>query len=292
MMAMLENIIMMKSYNKNNLITEIKKSINEELGISKMVTNETNSLISTIINDSKKQPKQNNMKNGLFDTMVFGVPISVQYQIFYVNSYQDIKTLNIVNPGTLTDDNFIVTTLCYIKDQNKYIDYDGSTQHELQHLYQELMSGKDLLENPKIKNIYTTAIKLAKSTNAFEKFVGFTIYYGSKFEKDAFMNEMYKQIMDNWQINPFETIKKNVVYKNVNTIKNVIDNLTEYQKTKLQETVKFYFNKNLNWFITIANKIVKTYTNKIGKIIIKAQNDIVEKYPKITFNEKIQQNLP
>lgn len=283
---------MMKSYNKNNLITEIKKSINEELGISKMVTNETNSLISTIINDSKKQPKQNNMKNGLFDTMVFGVPISVQYQIFYVNSYQDIKTLNIVNPGTLTDDNFIVTTLCYIKDQNKYIDYDGSTQHELQHLYQELMSGKDLLENPKIKNIYTTAIKLAKSTNAFEKFVGFTIYYGSKFEKDAFMNEMYKQIMDNWQINPFETIKKNVVYKNVNTIKNVIDNLTEYQKTKLQETVKFYFNKNLNWFITIANKIVKTYTNKIGKIIIKAQNDIVEKYPKITFNEKIQQNLP
>lgn len=283
---------MMKSYNKNNLITEIKKSINEELGISKMVTNETNSLISTIINDSKKQPKQNNMKNGLFDTMVFGVPISVQYQIFYVNSYQDIKTLNIVNPGTLTDDNFIVTTLCYIKDQNKYIDYDGSTQHELQHLYQELMSGKDLLENPKIKNMYTTAIKLAKSTNAFEKFVGFTIYYGSKFEKDAFMNEMYKQIMDNWQINPFETIKKNVVYKNVNTIKNVIDNLTEYQKTKLQETVKFYFNKNLNWFITIANKIVKTYTNKIGKIIIKAQNDIVEKYPKITFNEKIQQNLP
>lgn len=283
---------MMKSYNKNNLITEIKKSINEELGISKMVTNETNSLISTIINDSKKQPKQNNMKNGLFDTMVFGVPISVQYQIFYVNSYQDIKTLNIVNPGTLTDDNFIVTTLCYIKDQNKYIDYDGSTQHELQHLYQELMSGKDLLENPKIKNMYTTAIKLAKSTNAFEKFVGFTIYYGSKFEKDAFMNEMYKQIMDNWQINPFETIKKNVVYKNVNTIKNVIDNLTEYQKTKLQETVQFYFNKNLNWFITIANKIVKTYTNKIGKIIIKAQNDIVEKYPKITFNEKIQQNLP
>ena len=282
----------MKSYNKNNLITEIKKSINEELGISKIVTNETNSLISTIINDSKKQPKQNNMKNGLFDTMVFGVPISVQYQIFYVNSYQDIKTLNIVNPGTLTDDNFIVTTLCYIKDQNKYIDYDGSTQHELQHLYQELMSGKDLLENPKIKNIYTTAIKLAKSTNAFEKFVGFTIYYGSKFEKDAFMNEIYKQVMDNWQINPFETIKKTVVYRNINTIKNVIDNLTEYQKAKLQETIQFYFNKNLNWFITIANKIVKTYTNKIGKIIIKAQNDIVEKYPKMTFNGKIQQNLP
>ena len=283
---------MMKSYNKNNLITEIKKSINEELGISKMVTNETNSLISTIINDSKKQPKQNNMKNGLFNTMVFGVPISVQYQIFYVNSYQDIKALNIVNPGTLTDDNFIVTTLCYIKDQNKYVDYDGSTQHELQHLYQELMSGKDLLENPKIKNIYTTAIKLAKSTNAFEKIVGFTIYYGSKFEKDAFMNEIYKQIMDNWQINPFETIKKTVVYRNINTIKNVIDNLTEYQKAKLQETIQFYFNKNLNWFITIANKIVKTYTNKIGKIIIKAQNDIAEKYPKITFNEKIQQNLP
>ncbi len=282
----------MKSYNKNNLITEIKKSINEELGISKIVTNETNSLISTIINDSKKQPKQNNMKNGLFDTMVFGVPISVQYQIFYVNSYQDINTLNIVNPGNLTDDNFIVTTLCYIKDQNKYIDYDGSTQHELQHLYQELMSGKDLLENPKIKKIYTTAIKLAKSTNAFEKFVGFTIYYGNKFEKDAFMNEMYKQIMDNWQINPFETIKKTVVYRNINAIKNAIDNLTEYQKTKLQETVQFYFNKNLNWFITIANKIVKTYTNKIGKIIIKAQNDIAEKYPKMTFNEKIQQNLP
>lgn len=283
---------MMKSYNKNNLITEIKKSINEELGISKMVTNETNSLISTIINDSKKQPKQNNMKNGLFDTMVFGVPISVQYQIFYVNSYQDINTLNIVNPGNLTDDNFIVTTLCYIKDQNKYIDYDGSTQHEVQHMYQELMSGKDLLENPKIKNMYTTAIKLAKSTNAFEKFVGFTIYYGSKFEKDAFMNEMYKQIMDNWQINPFETIKKTVVYRNINAIKNVIGNLTEYQKTKLQETVQFYFNKNLNWFLTIANKIVKTYTNKIGKIIIKAQNDIAEKYPKMTFNEKIQQNLP
>lgn len=275
---------------QNNLITEIKKSINEELGISRMVTTETNELISNIVKNAKDKLKHNNIKNGTFDTTVFGVPLTVEYQILYMNDISDVSSFNVVNPG-FSNINFLSTTICYIKKQNQYIDYDGTTQHELEHVYQELMSGRNFSSKEKSKNIYITAVKLAKSTDVFEKIVGYVVYYANKFEKDAFMHEIYRQLMDNWQIDPFETIKKSVVYRNVNVIDNIINNLTDYQLQKIEEIISFNFNKQFNWWLNIAKKVVKAYTNKVGKVIVKAQNDIAEKKQYLTFNDTIDKKL-
>jgi hypothetical protein len=41
----------------------------------------------------------------------------------------------------------------------------------------------------------------------------------------------------------------------------------------------------------MARKVVKTYTNKIGKVIVKAQNDIAEKKQYLTFNDTIDEKL-
>lgn len=105
------------------------------------------------------------------------------------------------------------------------------------------------------------------------------------------MHEIYKQLMDNWQIDPFETIKKSIVYRNVNVINMIINNLTEYQKQKIEEILNVNFNKQFNWWLNLAKKVVKTYTNKIGKVIVKAQNDIAEKKQYLTSNDKINENL-
>ena len=108
---------------KRELITEIKKSINEELGISRMVTTETNELISNIVKNAKDKLKHNNIKNGTFDTTVFGVPLTVEYQILYMNNISDVNSFNVINPG-FSNINFLSTTICYIKKQNQYIDYN------------------------------------------------------------------------------------------------------------------------------------------------------------------------
>lgn len=275
---------------EKNLITEIKKVINEELGISRTVVKETNMLIANIVKNAKEQNKQNNIKKGIFRTFVFGFPIEVEYQIFYLNDSTDIKKLNLVNPGNFKN-NYLTTTLCYLRNQNRYVDYNGTTQHEIEHLFQEMKSSKDLLNNNKSKKMYNTAIKLAKSTNAFEKIVGYVIYYNNKFEKDAFINEIYKQIMDNWQIDPFETVKNTIVYKNISTIDKVTNTLTPYQKEKINEILDTTFNKTFNWWYNMAKNVVKTYTNKIGKTIIKAQNDIIKFHPHLIFNDIIDENL-
>jgi len=275
---------------EKNLITEIKKVINEELGISRTVVKETNMLIANIVKNAKEQNKQNNIKKGIFRTFVFSFPIEVEYQIFYLNDSTDIKKLNLVNPGNFKN-NYLTTTLCYLRNQNRYVDYNGTTQHEIEHLFQEMKSSKDLLNNDKSKKMYNTATKLAKSTDAFEKIVGYVIYYNNKFEKDAFINEIYKQIMDNWQIDPFETVKNTIVYKNINTIDKVTNTLTPNQKEKINEILNTTFNKTFNWWYNMAKNVVKTYTNKIGKTIIKAQNDIIKFHPHLIFNDIIDENL-
>ena len=93
-----------------------------------------------------------------------------------------------------------------------------------------------------------------------------------KFEKDAIANGLYKLIMDNPNVDPYTTLEKTPHYRNIKKIKfNVIDN---DNRQLIEPVVKKYFNKSYKWFYSMANKVVKSYINKIGKILTKAYNDI------------------
>ena len=145
------------------------------------------------------------------------------------------------------------------------------TQHEFEHIYQMIRSGNDLLKDTSI-DMYGTALSLMKDDDVIKKLVGYVVYYNNKFEKDAFVNAIYKQIMDNNENTPTQTLKNTITYQNILTIKT---HLIEYQgyKNKIETIVKTNFNKSYKWFYKMTCNVVKTYISKMGKILMKAYKD-------------------
>ena len=255
-----------------DLLTEIKHRLVEELGVSDMVATSVNEIQRLIIADSRTKPKAKH-KNGNFTYDFCKTKVDVYYDLYYLNNEQEIETLSLKSSqANETAYGYILyTTMFYVRNQNKYITYQGGLQHELEHIYQMIQSGNYLL-TPQSSKIYETAIRLMKIGSPIEKLVGGVVYYNNKFEKDAIANGLYKLIMDNPNVDPYTTLEKTTHYRNIKKIKfNVIDN---DNKQLIEPVVKKYFNKSYKWFYSITNKVVKNYINKIGKILTKAYNDI------------------
>ena len=255
-----------------DLLTEIKHRLVEELGVSDIVTASANEIQRLIIADSRTKPKAKH-KNGNFTYDFCKAKVDVYYDLYYLNNEQEIKMLSLrPSRANKTDNGYMLyTTIFYIRSQNKYIAYQGGLQHELEHIYQMIQSGKYLL-TPQSSKIYRTAIRLFTIGSPAEKLVGSVIYCNNKFEKDAIANGLYKLIMDNPNVDPYTTLEKTPHYRNIKKIKfNVIDN---DNRQIIEPVVKKYFNKSYKWFYSMANKVVKSYINKIGKILTKAYNDI------------------
>lgn len=266
------------------LIKEIKQVVNEELGISQEVKEHVDNIFKLIINDAKSKVKYPGLlisypyvKTGklIYNIQYFRLlEITVYYKILYLKDLQEFNNTDYVAGEQWVDENHLIlqTTIIYDKSKNKYIDYEGSLQHEFEHVFQEIKSGKQILSNQTSKKIYTTAVTLIDSGKKFESLVGYVVYYANRFERDAFVNDTYKIIMGNESENPYSVLKNTITYKNIKAIKYaVIDN---DNRQKIEPIVKSYFNKSYNWFYNMAVKTVKEYTNKMGKMMVKVINDI------------------
>ena len=262
-----------------NLLMEIKNSLYEEMGISKEVTNISNDILSSIIKDSKTIP-YNDIKKHNFIYEYNGNKIYVDYTLYYVLDEDSINTvikhdnINTFGESDRKSKNiyYLKTTVFYQRDINKYVDYNGTIQHEFEHIYQMIKSGKHLLSNVITKDIYTTADYLRHKSDIISKLIGYTIYYNNRFEQDAFANGLYKKIMDNPTRNPYDILQQDVTYKNVLTIKKYILENNTYQTT-IDTVVQKQFNKTYKWFHKIAENMVKTYIRKMSRTLLKAQND-------------------
>lgn len=262
-----------------NLLMEIKNSLYEEMGISKEVTNISNDILSSIIKDSKTIP-YNDIKKHNFIYEYNGNKIYVDYTLYYVLDEDSINTvikhdnINTFGESDRKSKNiyYLKTTVFYQRDINKYVDYNGTIQHEFEHIYQMIKSGKHLLSNVITKDIYTTADYLRHKSDIISKLIGYTIYYNNRFEQDAFANGLYKKIMDNPTSNPYDILQQDVTYKNVLTIKKYILENNTYQTT-IDTVVQKQFNKTYKWFHKIAENMVKTYIRKMSRTLLKAQND-------------------
>jgi len=268
-----------------DLLTEIRYKLYEELGVADIVSTTSNDILSKIIQHSKTVPSQKNSirnyKHGNFAYNFENSTININYDLYYVSTYNDIfysisnnrGSSNKINNNTYE----LKTTIVYVSDINQYIDFNGNLQHELEHIYQMIKSGKHLLSNRDSLSLYKKSEKLKNSFDFCDKIVGTVVYYGCRFEKDAFANAIYRQIINNPNNNPYETLKSTITYQNINTIKKyVLD--SEIYKNKFTDIVKTNFGKNYTWFYNLTNKVVKTYINKIGKVYAKAYNDLNKKY--------------
>ena len=269
----------------NNLLTEIKEKLYEELGVADVVSTASSNLLSEIIKHSKTVPSEKyGFKHGEFNYLFENNTINVFYDLYYVSTYDDIVYSTPSNRGSSNKINNNVyglkVTIVYVRDINQYIDFNGNLQHELEHIYQMIKSGKHLLSKRDSHIFYEKANILKGFSDIYCQIVGTVVYYACKFEKDAFVNAIYRQIMNNPNVNPYETLQSTITYKNINVIKKyVLD--SEILKDKYANIVKKNFGKNYQWFYNLANKVVKTYINKIGKVYAKAYNDLNKKNPQL-----------
>ena len=166
-------------------------------------------------------------------------------------------------------------TLVYDKSRNKYIDLDGTLQHELEHVFQQMTAKTPFVAKDKTKKTYGKAIDLVNNgkTKA-DRVVGLAVYYNNKFEKDAYANDIYRSIMDNKQDSPYTVLKNNMTYKNIAFIKRVV--LEKDNRDKLEPIVKNTFGKTYEWFLDITAHMVKSFMLKVGKVLAKAIKDIQE----------------
>lgn len=259
------------------LLLEIENIVNEELGISKQVINAFNSVKSEIIKDSHKYKWEKNIynnivKNGHISNFeMFGKVINIDYTLFYLDSKQDFNDV-FFNAVFNKRNNTLKTSLCYIKETNQYV--DPSSQHEIEHIFQEILSNGNLLKTAKSNYMYSNAVYLAKQNDKYKKLVGFSIYYSFNFEKDAFANDIYSLVIQNPSENYLELLSKTKVFQNIKYIENKIKHLSNKDIEQITPLLKLYFNKTLKWWRKNTIKTIHNYKIKIGKAIAKAQYDL------------------
>ena len=199
-----------------DLLTEITHIIYEELGVSDVVTSSADEILKLIIADSKIKDKSIH-KNGNVLYAFCNVNVNVSYDLYYLNNEEEINNLKLMASETNKVDNkhyTLYTTIFYIRNINKYVSYNGGLQHELEHIYQIIQSGKYLIK-PQHQSMYSTAIGLMKTGSSIEKIVGGVIYYNNKFEKDAIANGVYELIMNKYPSNPLQTLENTTDRKSV-----------------------------------------------------------------------------
>lgn len=254
------------------LISEIKKIVSEELGLSELVKETSQNLISAIIRNNKKN-KLSETGDGKFLYTLFGKQVHILYHMYYVKNNEDLEALKIKSPGAYYEnENTLETTIVYVKDKNIYFDYAGTTRHELKHLYQAIKKKKPLLFG-KNENVYQKAGVLRNSEDFFEQIVGYTIYYANKFERDAIVSTWYSLIDSNTTKDSYEVIKDTPIYRNIKIIYDFLNNLTANSQQVIENVCQKNFGKHFGWWKNIASRVCSDYVNKIGKIIAKIEKD-------------------
>ena len=272
---------------KVELFEKITWLVKEELGISELVKTETQKLIDKIVADSNRWQKKENARvpscgltmsfqtlSGKFKTLLFGKAIDVIYQIKVVSNENELKSLKISNAGSFSADNSVLkTTIVYMADKQQYFDFNGTTEHEVKHIFQFINSGKKFLAKNKTRSMYKTALMLTDMHDYYEQVVGWTIYYACKFERDAFVSGLYRKVIDNWSETPIDVIKQTNLYKNLKIISDEVERESTTSVQRIEDVCEKYFGKHYKWWKNIAKQTVSGYLTKIGKVLAKIEKD-------------------
>ena len=105
------------------------------------------------------------------------------------------------------------------------------------------------------------------------------------------MNDIYRRIIDNPQLNPNQIIKDSDVFENINIINHYMNKTSFYDKQAIDNVTVKYFNKHYNWWLNMAKKVVNNYTNKVGKILVKARKDLFGENRLISISENLQKPI-
>ena len=257
-----------------NLFEQIVMAVNEELGISSLVSKTAKNIVSMIGKDAMKNGTLTGQKRGTINRVnVFGETIEICYTVYCVDS----ANVHLVRPrwtGAFNSElKRLTTSVIYLTDKNEFIDLDGTTQHELEHMYQSSLHGKSLISKTGTRKIYNAAKKLMNSSDYFEQIVGYSVYYANKFEQNAYANTVYRMLMNSGTLSPMDCIKETGMYKNIKIIEEQLGRDTKYFVQSVENICVSNFGRHYNWWKNLTKKMISSFLTQIGKAIAKYEKD-------------------
>lgn len=264
--------------------------LKEELGISNDV-NKIVTQIKSVIGDNYNKNKDNinkyvslpNFQNSIFHNKIIvnlkniGISIVINYYVL-LNASKNIesKYLSLFKSSSDIEKYEIDLYLTALYNKIEWEKHSSTIQHEVEHMYQLFRKNKPLMTDKQLF-FYNKMIILKNSSDYLTKIIGFTYYFYNKIEKNAFMNGIYREIIDSYVtgLNTpiIELIKNTQIYKNIQVIKNIVTNKDNWPDLEMR--LKSY-NITLKSYLKIANIMVQEYTKSFGRTLHKINKDIDE----------------
>ena len=141
-----------------------------------------------------------------------------------------------------------------------------SIQHELEHLYQQIMMGKIFKDSYKYANIKTNR----NSNDEIVRKTAELVYGCIKSEQDGFINGLYAYLMAMPKMVSWETLKETPAWKLYSNIVEIY-NLYKDNPLFITELKKYKVNQNKIF------KAINNFIKKIGRTYNKVLKDKMEK---------------
>jgi hypothetical protein len=262
----------------------VKRAINEELSVSNIVSQTSDELTDVIINSIANKEYEIVDKNhyytqikGNFNYLIFETyKVNVNFTYYNYNN-REFYQLDFRSKGPGGASSFekgmIEVFFHGISGTIDRKELNTVLSHEIEHLYQSFSKKGTLTTDG---DNYTTAVKILQDNNVqgLQREVAQVFYYGSNFEQDAFVHELYKTIKDKYiTTRDLSLIEKNEAYS-------ILAFLTDfYAKTDFSNdnvdlaTYLKPYNRTNSWFEKMIKNSCKRLMTKIGKVIARAQSE-------------------
>ena len=262
------------------LITELKKVIQEELGISNGVTLVSHGFYDKMVNAIKntndiEKTETTIIKKTQMVFYIYDIKLScnITYRNFLSKDYESLYKMPYITNG----ESFRLTEklyFCFINvfaisgtiNKEKAME---TIQHEIEHIYQQIKMGNGFGSD----SLYVKLKNDMESSDENRVKISKMIYYTIKSEQEAFVNGLYAYFMDLNEPYSEERLKKSETWNNYIFLKKVLSELEH------NDEMKAIFNEYFCEFgITVKDMERETnnFLHRIGRAIIKIQNDKIK----------------
>lgn len=257
-------------------LNELKTIVQEELGVYLPLFQETQNVVNKIKKDIKLKFSETYDNFSKIKSSVVSSIENITFKVKYTyRDFYDVDYLNNVfgienatnGYSAYIGDKFILFDINVCGVQNKIYEKElmQVVQHELEHVFQQIKSKKQIPNNMFYAKIRTDM----ESQDENRRKIGRLIYGCLKSEQEGFVNGLYSFCMgDNNMIPPYsyDNIEESEAGKLYVEITDIFEELQKNERMK--QILKEY-----KWSLKKIERNIRNFLQRIARVLVKVNND-------------------
>ena len=273
------------NFEQNLILEELNQIIDEELGINQemdeVAGNAAKSIISNLNGKTAVEKDGVPRKEHSEATFLHGKIIKFHVTQYFFNSnadYENFVKTKFIPRGWMGEMKWVCIPIIMINN-NPLEDIYDFVYHEVEHAFQEIISGKPISGGER----YLNACYNLKSKHEPKRIVAELVYIMDKGEQNAFTNGMYGSLKHNTNILTLDDeFKNSEAYSWLVKLGNNIKFVETHPECS--EYIKHY-GYSPTEFLNLAKKAKKEFMKNLSRALYKLKKDAFEGYrPHITTN--------